>query len=112
MTDYLNAILDTSKVFASGRGNRRLKIRNANNDELEVLLCLHQLCLANGQITSKDHGYSRLLAHKAGFYGLALSMVSNFMKTRSVALQVIFLQLYSVIFLALTKIIKINLLIF
>lgn len=70
------------------RANRRSLIRNASTDELEVLLSLYQLCLANGHVPGKDHGLSRLLAHNAGFYGLALALVSNLTRTRSLALQV------------------------
>lgn len=70
------------------RANRRALIRNASTDELEVLLCLYQLCLANGHVPGKDHGCSRLLAHAAGYYGLALALVSNLTRTRSLALQV------------------------
>ena len=80
---------DAGKEINNGRANRRLQIRNATADELELLMSLHQLCLANGHVPAKDHGCWRLLAHSGGFYGLALSLVSNLTKTRSVALQVI-----------------------
>ena len=80
---------DTTKAATPGRGNRRAQVRNASADELEVLLCLQQLCLANGQVPQgRHHGCVRLLEHGAGFYGLALALVSNLTKTRSVALQV------------------------
>lgn len=70
------------------RANRRALTRSASADELEVLLCLYQLCLANGHVPGKDHGLSRLMTHTAGFYGLALALVSNLTRTRSLALQV------------------------
>ena len=66
----------------------RTKLRQTYTDELEVLLCLNQLCLANGCVPGKDYGCSRLLEHRPGFYGLALSLVSSQTKTRSVSLQV------------------------
>ena len=80
------------------RANRRSLIRNASTDELEVLLSLYQLCLANGHVPGKDHGLSRLLAHNAGFYGLALALVSNLTRTRSLALQVKISSLPSLLF--------------
>jgi len=72
-----------------GRANKRTLIRNASTDELEVMLCLNQLCLANGHVPGKDHGCSRLLAHTAGFYGLALALVSHLTRTRSLALRLL-----------------------
>ena len=72
----------------AGRSNRRSLIRTASTDELEVMLCLNQLCLANGHVPGKDFGCSRLLAHSAGFYGLALALVSHLTRTRSLALRV------------------------
>lgn len=78
----------SNKELSNVRANRRSLIRNAATDELEVLLSLYQLCLANGHVPGKDHGLSRLLAHNAGFYGLALALVSNLTRTRSLALQV------------------------
>ena len=75
--------------MAQVRINRRSLIRSASTDELEVLLCLYQLCLANGHVPAgKDQGCARLLAHTPGFYGLALALVSNLTRTRSLALQV------------------------
>lgn len=71
------------------RANRRSLIRAACADELEVLLCLYQLCLANGHVPGRDQGCTRLLAHTPGFYGLALALVSNLTRTRSLALQVV-----------------------
>ncbi|KAK4009744.1 uncharacterized protein LOC123471528 [Daphnia magna] len=77
----------SNKELSNVRANRRSLIRNASTDELEVLLSLYQLCLANGHVPGKDHGLSRLMAHNAGFYGLALALVSNLTRTRSLALQ-------------------------
>ena len=80
--------LGSNKELSNVRANRRSLIRNASTDELEVLLSLYQLCLANGHVPGKDHGLCRLLGHNAGFYGLALALVSNLTRTRSLALQV------------------------
>ena len=82
---------DNNKEGSSaGRSNRRSLIRTASTDELEVMLCLNQLCLANGHVPGKDFGCLRLMAYSAGFYGLALALVSHLTRTRSLALRVIF----------------------
>ena len=76
-----------NRHLSNERSNRRALIRSAASDELEVLLCLNQLCLANGHVPGKDHGCAKLLAHSAGFYGVAHSLVSHLTRTRSVALR-------------------------
>jgi len=80
--------IGSNKELSQVRANRRSLIRAACADELEVLLCLYQLCLANGHVPGRDQGCARLLAHTPGFYGLALALVSNLTRTRSLALQV------------------------